>query len=306
LSRGKMMNIYKVVLVLFVVTVCVAVQSSNASAEARSKEVAPGVYAVLGIGFSNGGFIVTDEGVVVVDSLLIPAFADEMMKEIKAVTDKPVKFVINTHWHTDHVGGNERFRPPADIIGHDFTRKMIAQRRKEQEEGKADEGLKMLGKLTFTPPDITFVENMSVYLGGREIQLKFLGGGHSAGDIVVYLPKEKVLFSGDLFMKGAGLPDYREDSNVDNLIGSLKKMQGLDVEKIVCGHMEMAEKKDIQRSIDKLVAFRQEVKGYVERNVPPEEAAQAMKFPADENPFYEKNFKKVILKVYSDVKQSGK
>jgi len=289
-------------LVSLIVLLGVVVQCSYAAGEGRSKMIAPGVYAITDLGFSNCGFIVTDEGVVVVDTLLIPAFAEEMVKEIRAVTDKPVKYVINTHWHTDHVGGNETFLPQAHIISHTFTRKIIVQRRKEQEEGKVDESLKSLGKFTFVPPDITFDESLTLYLGGKEMELKFLGGGHTGGDIIVYLPKEKVLFSGDLLIKGSGMPDYRDDSNIDALIESLKRIQAFDIDKIICGHVGIAEKKEIQGSIDKLVAFRQQVKKYVEKNIPPEKAAEEIKFPEGENPFYEHNFKKVILKVYSDIK----
>jgi len=298
------MSQHKNFLVFLIVLFCVASQCSPAAGEGRSKEVVPGVYLISDLSFSNCGYIVTDEGVVVVDTQLIPFFANEMIKEIKAITDKPIKYAINTHWHTDHVGGNEAFRPQAHIIAHEFTRKIIAKRRKEQEEGKVDESLKQLGEFKFTPPDITFSDKMTLHLGNRVIELKFLGGGHTGGDIVVYLPKEKVLFSGDLFIKGSGLPDYRDDSNIDKLIESLKKMQDLNIEKIVSGHMSLAEKKDIQTSIDKLISFRAQVKKYVEKNIPPEKAAESIKFPEGENPFYQQNFKKVIHKVYNDIKNS--
>lgn len=298
------MSLRKSFLITFIVLFCVAAQCPLAAGEGRSKEVAPGVYLISSLSFSNCGFIVTDEGVVVVDTQLIPFFANEMIKEIKAITDKPVKYAINTHWHTDHIGGNEAFFPQARIIAHEFTRKIIAKRRKEQEEGKVDESLKQLGEFKFTPPDITFSDNMTLHMGNRVIELKFLGGGHTSGDIVVYLPKEKVLFSGDLFSKGSGLPDYRDDSNIDKLIESLRKMQTLDIKKIVPGHMGIAEKKDIQVSIDKLLAFRAEVKKYVDANIPPEKAAESIKFPEGQNPFYQQHFKKVIHRVYNDIKNS--
>ncbi len=297
---------HKNFLVFLIVLFCIIIQCSQAEGEGRSKEVVPGVYVITDLSFSNCGFIVTDEGVVVVDTQLIPFFANEMIKEIKAITDKPIKYVINTHWHTDHVGGNEAFFPQARIISHEFTRKIIAKRRKEQEEGKVDESLKQLGEFKFTPPDITFDENMTLHMGGKVIELKFFGGGHSGGDIVVYLPKGKVVFSGDLFSKGSGLPNYRDDSNIDKLIKSLRKMQTLDIEKIVPGHMSIVEKKDIQVSIDKLLAFRAEVKKYVDANIPPEKAAESIKFPEGENTFYEPNFKKIIHKVYNDIKKSKK
>ena len=291
-------------LVFLIVLFCIATQCSPAAGEGRSKEVAPGVYVISDLSFSNCGYIVTDEGVVVVDTQLVPFFANEMIKEIRAITDKPIKYAINTHWHTDHIGGNEVFLSQARIIAHEFTRKIIAKRRKEQEEGKIDESLKQLGEFKLTPPDITFDEGMTLYMGDKVIELKFLGGGHTGGDIVVYLPKEKVIFCGDLFIKGSGLPDYRDDSNIDKLIESLRKMQALDIEKIVSGHMSVAEKKDIQTSINKLLAFRSQVKKYVDANIPPEKAAELIKFPEGENPFYEQNFKKVIHKVYKDIKNS--
>jgi len=99
---------------------------------------------------------------------------------------------------------------------------------------------------------------MILHMGDKIIELKFFGGGHSGGDIVVYLPKEKVLFSGDLFIKGSGLPDYRDDSNIDKLIDSLRKMQDLDIEKIISGHMDIAEKKDIQTSLNVTFPFGKE------------------------------------------------
>ena len=294
----------KNVLIFLMVAVCSAIQSTPAAGEGRSKEVTPGVYLISDLSFSNSGYIVTERGVVVVDTQLVPLFANEMIKEIKAITDKPVRYVINTHWHTDHVGGNEAFSPEAPIIAHEFTRKIIAERRKEQEAGTIDESIKQLGKFTFTPPDITFDKNMTLHMGDTIIELKFLGGGHTGGDIVVYLPKEKVLFSGDLFIKGSGLPDYRDDSNIDMQIESLRKMQGLDIEKIISGHLAVGEKKDIQASIDKLISFRKQVKKYVDENVPPEEAVKLIPFPEGENPFYQQHFKEVIHKVYNDIKNA--
>ena len=294
----------KNVLIFFMVVVCIAIQWTPAAGEGRSKEVTPGVYLISDLSFSNCGYIVTEKGVVVVDTQLVPLFANEMIKEIKAITDKPIRYVINTHWHTDHVGGNEAFSPGAPIIAHDFTGKVIAERRNEQEAGTIDESIKQLGKFTFTPPDITFDQDMTLHLGDTVIELKFLGGGHTGGDIVVYLPKEKVLFSGDLFIKGSGLPDYRDDSNIDLQIASLRKMQGLDIEKIISGHLAVGEKKDIQDSIDKLISFRKQVKKYVDENVPPEEAAQLIQFPEGENPFYQQHFKEVIHKVYNDIKNA--
>lgn len=298
------MAIKKFCLALAVVMVCCQARLPESAASERTKEVASGVFAITGLGFTNCGFIVTEQGVVVVDTQLIPLMAREIIQEVKAVTDKPIIYAINTHWHTDHVGGNEAFSPPARIISHEFTREIIARRRKEQDAGTVDESLKQLGDFKLVPPDITFSQEMSLHLGDKIIQLMFFGGGHTGGDIVVYLPREKVLFSGDIFIIGSGLPDYRDDSNVDKLIASLKKIQSLDSVTIVCGHTGIAQKKDIQGSIDKLTAFRAQVQKYVDANLPPEKAAGEITFPEGENPFYKQHFGEVIHKVYRDIKQS--
>ncbi|MFC1591266.1 MBL fold metallo-hydrolase [Thermodesulfobacteriota bacterium] len=298
------MNRYKKLLALFIILLCSALQIEPAAGAGRGKEVVPGIYVISDLSFSNCGFIVTDDGVVVVDTQLIPMFADEMIKDIKAVTDKPIRYAVNTHWHTDHVGGNEVFQPLGPVIAHEFTRKVIARRRQEQLEGKADESLKQLGKLVLTPPDITFTETLTLHLGNRTIELMFLGGGHTSGDIVVYLPNEKVLFAGDLFIKGSGLPDYRDDSSMDKQIASLRKIQTMDVEKIICGHMGIATKDDIQACIDKLLAFRKMVKTFVDGNIPPEKAAEQIAFPAGENAYFQQHFTKIIHKVYADLKKT--
>lgn len=298
------MKLFKIILSVFILIISLAFLNSATAGSKRAKEVAKDVYAITDLGFSNCGFIVTKDGVVVVDTSLAPFMAAELVKAIKEVTDQPVKYVINTHWHGDHVGGNEVFVPQAHIIAHEYTKKIIEQRKKEQDEGKIDEQMKSMG-VKFTVPDISFDKEKTLNIGDKTIELKFLGGGHTKGDIVVYLPKEKVLFSGDLFIKGSGLPDYREDSSVDSLIESMKKIQELDIDKIVCGHLYVADKKDLKESIDKVIAFRAEVKKYVDQNIAPEKVAETMKFPEGENPYYKQHFKEIIIKTYNDVKNSS-
>ncbi len=134
----------------------------------------------------------TEQGVVVVDTQLVPLFANEMIKEIKAITDKPVRYVINTHWHTDHVGGDEDVFPgKPDYSPRLYRKSHCREEEKEQEAGTIDESIKQLGQFTFTPPDITFDQDMTLHMGETVIELKFLGGGHTAGDIVCLFQRRK-------------------------------------------------------------------------------------------------------------------
>src|SRR4051812_47940307 len=210
-----------------------------AAAAYKFTELAPGVFSALGTGTlnvgSNSAVIVNADDALVVDSHISPESARAMAREIKTITDKPVKFLVNTHFHYDHANGNQVFAPTTDIIGHDYTRRRLAgdilQRGmfaellnglpKQLEDLKAraaaepDAAAKsrldqqLRGQTLFaeqvretkpTPPNVTLTDRMTLYRGGREIQLLFLGRGHTGGDVVVYLPKERVLCTGDLLV----------------------------------------------------------------------------------------------------------
>ena len=220
----------------------------------------------------NTTVIIGDRGVFVVDSCYLPSAAREDIAQIKQWTSKPVLWLLNTHWHNDHVEGNGAYReafPQINIVAHYQTARQIAgyipnypsrfpaiqaRYQKMIDTGKDLDGndipptqitdIKnaMAGKATvlkefqaniIVPPNITFNHEMTVDLGNREVQIKHLGRGNTAGDAIVYLPKEKIIVAGDLLDSpvpylGGGYP-------VDE-IETLKKMAALDATTIVPGH----------------------------------------------------------------------
>lgn len=208
-------------------------------------QVVPGVYAVLGKNGpnNNAAFIVNDSDVVVIDSHTRPSWAREVIGEIKKVTDKPVRYVINTHWHEDHVQGNqayvEAFGPGVTVIQQDLTRedmlanlpsgliqakttdtpRDIARMEKLLSDGKGAEGKPLTDKtrldlqrqldsrkaylaeipeIHLVPADITFDRSLTLHESGRDIELHYYGYAHTRGDTVVYLPKDKVVITGDV------------------------------------------------------------------------------------------------------------
>jgi len=241
----------------------------------RFNKVADGVYHAVGTGaltvIGNGAVIVNDDDVVIVDDHVSPAAAWVLLEEVKRLTPKPVRYVINTHFHFDHAHGNQIFGPGVDIIGHEFTREMLASGKplqmpllkgyldglpaqveglrgrvaKEQDAAakarlqtqlaSAENNLASQKELKLVPPNVTLARELTLFRGSREIQIRFLGRGHTAGDVVVYLPGEKVVITGDFLT--AGMSNL-SDSYPDEWVASLDALKKLDFTTVLPGHGE--------------------------------------------------------------------
>jgi cyclase len=240
----------------------------------KFNQVKPGIYHAVGTGslavVGNSSFIVNDDDVIVVDDHVSPAAAWVLLEEIKEVTKKPVRTVINTHFHFDHAHGNQIFDPAVQIIGHEFTRRMLlnnsigmplyqnyltglptqidglkkqiasatdpAAKAKLQAQLQVTENnLASQKELKPTPPNITLTTQMTLFRGSREIQIRYLGRGHTAGDVVVYLPTEKVVMTGDFLT--AALSNM-SDSFPNEWADSLDALKKLDFDTVLPGHGE--------------------------------------------------------------------
>ncbi len=238
------------------------------------KPVADGVYAAIAKPATkvncNGAVILLDDGVMVVDTFSKPSAARALMEQIKSVTPKPVKYVVDTHFHWDHYYGNEVYLGawPAgvEIISSEATRQNIEQRGiprvkreilevpKEIETLKADlakatdatkkaeiqENLRQteaylaeLKAMRVTLPTLTFDRSLILYQKSRTVEILYLGKGHTDGDAVVYLPKEKVIITGDALH---GWTPYMGDSYPYDWIRMLEATEKLDFDYIIGGH----------------------------------------------------------------------
>jgi len=241
----------------------------------RFNKVREGVYHAVGTGnlavVGNSSFIVNDNDVIVVDDHVSPAAATVLLDEFREVTNKPVTTVINTHFHFDHAHGNQIFdQSRVDIIGHEYTRQMLlsnsigmplyknyltglpgqiddlkkrlatesdatTQAMLERQIKVAENNLASQRELKPTPPNITLKDRMTLYRGSREIQIRYLGRGHTAGDVVVFLPNEKVVMTGDFLT--AGMSNL-SDSYPDEWVKSLDELKKLDFDVVLPGHGE--------------------------------------------------------------------
>jgi cyclase len=248
----------------------------------------------------NTTVIIGDRGVFVVDSCLLPSSAREDIAQIKKWTDKPVMFLLNTHWHFDHTLGNATYAaeyPGVQIIAHAHTRQEIAEfnqgavdrypQRRERfkkilESGKDQDGKpitdadrqdyeKSLAGLDGTlaefkdakqlAPNVSYDHEMTVDLGNREVQIKFLGRANTAGDSIVYLPKEKIVMTGDIldhpvpYMFGGFPVDFPK---------TLRALRDLGATTIVPGHGDVLHDNSY---IDQVIAMMDSANAEIRREI---------------------------------------
>ena len=201
-------------------------------------ELETGVFARLHEGLTNAGIIVGDNGVILIDSLRVPSFARDLIQDVRHITSKPIQYVIDTHSHWDHTWGNEVF-PEATIIGHENCyEEMVDVEWNRQWRDKIlaanDPWSEEANLVNITPPNLTFETSMRLFFGGREIILKYLGKSHTSGDIVIHLPEEKIVFTGDM-AQDEGVP-YLGDSYPEEWPETDNLLVELPVERFVSGH----------------------------------------------------------------------
>lgn len=260
--------------------------ASGQSGNFEMVKVADGVYAAIrteppGLTVNgNSVFIINDDDVVVVDTTLTPGRAKEELAALRKLTSKPVKYVINTHWHDDHIMGNQVYRdafPGVEFIAHAATREylpstglsnrkgamseqgypgFIAFLKKHLQENQSVFGgpmddeeratyasdIKIAERymaenpgVEIVLPSITLEDRLTLHRANRVIDIRYLGRGHTSGDLVVYLPKEGIVISGDLVIwpvPYVGNPQ----SHPGEWGATLEKLMGLNPTTIVPGH----------------------------------------------------------------------
>ncbi|MDT3687262.1 MAG: MBL fold metallo-hydrolase [Pseudorhodoplanes sp.] len=164
-------------------------------------EIGKGLYAFTAEGDPNSGIIVGDDGVMVVDAQATPVMALEVIERVRKVTAKPIKYVLLTHYHAVRVLGASAYTN-AEIIASDAARDMIAERGQQDMDSEIGRFPRLFRAVESIPgltwPTITFPQQMSVWLGSREVRIMHIGRGHTAGDVIAYVPDSNVVFSGDL------------------------------------------------------------------------------------------------------------
>jgi glyoxylase-like metal-dependent hydrolase (beta-lactamase superfamily II) len=313
--------------------------------EARSKaeddfklvQVAEGVFAAIakpgGLASGNAGFIVGDSGVLVVDTFFTPAAIEELIAEISARTNRPIKYAVNTHYHLDHTGGNQvmaarnipiiahdnvvkwqttknrRFLPQPEELQKRRTdaAKQLAETSEDQKDKRAQlerqvNRLDAMLAIKLTSPSLTFGSGtMRLYLGSREILL-FTLPGHTGGDTLVYIPDANVVFMGDMGWAKT-LPNL-VDATVNDWVPSLEKvLSQYGSAKFVPGHGDVAGAAEMREFRDYLDDLRGRVKKAIADGLTVEQAKAQLKLPDKYKNFAFQNFAQPNVEdMYKEIK----
>jgi glyoxylase-like metal-dependent hydrolase (beta-lactamase superfamily II) len=246
------------------------------------KQIAPDLYFFYNDASSNSAFLVTDAGVLVVDSGQHPADGRALLERIRKITDKPVKWVINTHAHGDHYFGNPAFKGAgAAIVAHRDTAAMMkahfpyetSRRQAYFKRQKLDPA-----EVALVLPDLTFDSGMTIALGNRSVQLMYLGAGQNPGDTLVHFPHARALFVGGPFAR-RNWSNTTFTPSVDGWIALLNKIAAMDVDRYLPGHGDVGARQDVLDEAKLLADFQAGVKGALAQGLGKEEMVRSLKFP---------------------------
>ncbi len=316
---------------------------NSQSQELELHKITDSLYTISGLG-GNVAFLITEDGVLVVDSGTIPNHGKEIAAEIEKITEKPIKYLIYTHYHGDHTHGAQCLPANITTISHINTRKNMENldlpRMKEAMENTIPQQIKKLEekvekltaekspdlektekelqqtkqqfaeykKFMLVFPTITFKKKSVIYLGNQKIKLFYLGSGHTNGDILVYFPEEKVIHMGDLYFENM-IPyiDYQAGSNTENWIKILEKVIEMDVEKAIPGHGEITDKNGLSEQIQYFKDLRAEVEKFIKQGASLEETKEKLSLPEyKDKGYYDRLIPVNIEAVYKEMTEKKK
>ena len=225
-------------------------------------ELAPGVFALTAEGDPNSGVVIGDDSVLVIDARATPVMAKELVARIRKVTDKPIRHVLLTHYHAVRVLGVAGYEERVNVIASDVTRGMIEERGQQDMDSEIQRFPRLFRARETIPgltwPNIVFHQRMTLWLGQREVQIIHAGRGHTRGDTVAWLPKEKVLFAGDLVEFGA--TPYCGDAHFGDWPGTLDRVAAFEPDALVPGRGEaLTTPEQVGQGIAETRAFLEDV-----------------------------------------------
>jgi len=255
-------HLYTTAFLLFVYASAILSAQERDTPPVSLDKITEHVYQINGGAGANGGVIIGESEVLVIDSKMTEESVNQTIKAIADLTDKPIKYLVNTHSDGDHIMGNRYFPRSVTFIAHlicrdDFFKENFGR------ESDWDDAI----YFPFTP-SLTFKKNMNIWLGKKKIELHYFGVGHTAGDIFVYVPEEKIAFMGDLYFSGRPqLIHSIKNGNSYAYVKTLTSMlESLDAELFLSGHSDPVGREALEKHIQEMVARHKKVKDFISQN----------------------------------------
>ena len=248
--------------VLFLALAWIAYTQAPQAGKLTLNKVKDDLYEIEGDG-GNVAVYITDEGVILIDDKFDQDH-QSIVDQVKSVTNQPIKYIINTHYHADHSGGNTKFLPTAEIISTAMSRANIV----EHKQSNAPPGV--------SPARITFTTETAVYLGGKEVRAIYMGRGHTNGDAVIYFPALRTLHTGDLMAGTSPLIDYNGGGSVVEWTKTLDAAMKLDFDTVIPGHGAVTNKAGLLTYRNNVEKMRNRVSGLIHEGKSQDDVAKFM------------------------------
>jgi len=328
---------FTVCICLFLALGWVFCAHSPAKESSELTKLADNVYAQIvnpdGNAVSNSGIVILEHSVLVFDTHFTPEAGQALLTAIRSVTQKPVSYVVNSHAHADHTHGNQVFAD-AQLIGSTAARRDVLEidlpslkqtvgiaqsqieklRRDMSKETDVtqtkalnaqtrsrEEYLRTMSRLKIVAPFVTLDDNLKIQDGKQEARILYLGKGHTDGDVVLFLPAQKIAFVGDLFFNDA-IPNV-QDAFVLAWMKTLEEVLKLEADKFVPGHGAVGSRKDVEKFLAYFQELQSIVKEAVDRGDSIEQATNAIVMPAKFSSYRFQNFfPSNVQKMFAELK----
>lgn len=277
------------------------------------QEIAPGIFIETNFHGANVGFVITGEGVVLIDTPMLPSDARRWMDEIKKRTSEKIRYIINTDHHRAHVVGNQYFRT-ATVIAHEFAWKNM----QSYGDSFRTRLLNLYGDripeaaaewkrhLEIKLPEITFADRTILFKGDKEIQMIPVGG-HTPATTVIYFPSEKLIFAGDLVVTDR--PPFLSQGDTKEWLDALTYLRKLQYDTLVPGHGEVTGKEATERMSEFLRLVRRKVRSAHRAGLSKADTARSLRYlihhwpiPPFEKPKADRRFKSSLNRVWNEIR----
>jgi len=260
MSRTHLSRLFAAALLL---TGCwIAYTQTQAPAKLTISKVKEDLYMIEG-GGGNVAVYVTSEGVILVDDKFDQNH-DDIVAQVKSVTDRPVKYILSTHYHADHSGGNAKFLPTAEIISTANARANIVN----HTQSNAPPGV--------AGARVTFTDESDVFLGGKEVRARYFGRGHTNGDAIIYFPALRTIHTGDMMAGASPLIDYPGGGSVVEWTKTLDAAMKLDFDTVIPGHGAVTNKAGLLTYRNNVEKLRSRASGLIHEGKSQEDVGKVM------------------------------
>lgn len=261
MSRTLTLRLLTAVLFLLIAWVAYT-QNQGAPPQLTLNKVKEDLYTIEGDG-GNVAVLVTNEGAILVDDKFERDF-EAIMAKVKSVTSQPVKYILTTHHHADHSGGNTKFFSVAEIISTANARANIVQRKQSNAPSN------------MVPARVVFTQETAVFLGGKEVRAHYFGRGHTNGDAVIYFPELRTIHTGDLMAGKTPLIDYPGGGSVVEWTKTLDQAMKLDFDTVIPGHGPVTDRGTLLGYRNNIEKLRNRAAGLIREGKSQEEVGKVM------------------------------